>query len=437
MRVQKSAYELARSQVETPEDVVRFVWKLNKRYRSTPGTILDLGAGDGRFATCGKYASYLGVEIDRGRVRNAKLPQHASMRVGCAFTHRGGGYDLCVGNPPYVRHHDLDETWRDRIAARLSKATGKEINRKSNLYVYFITLGLLKTAPDGLVSVVVPYEWASRPSASALRGYIEANDWHVDIYRFADNIFGNVLTTASVSIIDKRNRDGKWRFFDVDANRRIRKHREVTLSAKSLLPYERRGPIWAMRGMSPGTQSVFTLTEGERIHAGLSLDDVLPCVTTLRHISDTIQVLNRNTFRRCFIDAGERCWLIQSHKPPSTRLQRYLDHVSPERRATWTCTNRDPWFSFDLHPCPRLLVATGFVEHGPKAVVNTVGAYAVGSVCGIHTDKPRLATRRLRQFLLGVDFEKRVVSHSGELKKIEIRQLNAVLNRFSARWCHE
>jgi len=433
----KTAYELARSQVETPEDIVRFVWGLTVKYRSHFPTVLDLGAGAGRFASGGNYDTYLGVEIDGRRAKKAILPQHAKMSVGCAFAYPGDDYALCIGNPPYVRHHDLDKPWRNRIAAHLSKATGVEINKKSNLYVYFMTLGLLKTNADGLVSVLVPYEWASRPSASALRQFIQINQWHVDIYRFADDIFGHVLTTASVSVIDKCNRDGKWNYYGIDANRRIRKYQKVTLSIKGILPYENRSSVWAMRGMSPGSQRVFTLTEGERIHAGLRRADVLPCVTTLRNSPKSLTALTTKAFQQRFVDTGERCWLIRSHVEPSARLRSYIDNVPSSLRATWTCTSRDPWYRFDLHPCPRLLVTTGFTTYGPKVLLNHVGAYAVGAVCGVHANDRHLPLRRLRQFLRGIDFEKRVVAHSGYLKKIEIRQLNAVLNRFAARYCHD
>lgn len=434
-RTRRTAYELARSQVETPESIVRFVWSLTGKYRTHFATALDLGAGDGRFAFGGNYGRYIGVEIDRDRAQKAALPVHAQMRVGCAFAFPGDGYALCIGNPPYVRHHDIDEPWRDRIVARLSRSTGVEVSKKSNLYVYFMTLALLKTNVDGLVSLVVPYEWASRPAASALRQFIQENRWHVDIYRFADDIFGQVLTTASVSVIDKRNLDGEWSYYDIDATRRIRKHRQVTLSIKGILPYESRGPVWAMRGMSPGTQKVFTLTEGQRIHAGLRREDVLPCVTSLRNIPESLTSLTAKAFRVRFIDAGERCWLIRSHEEPSARLRSYLDHVPPSLRATWTCTSRDPWYRFDLHPCPALLVANGFTKHGPKVALNGVGAYAVGAVCGVHTNDGHFPLRRLRQFLRGIDFEKRVVAHSGCLRKIEIRQINTVLNRFAMRYC--
>ena len=435
MRTRKTAYELARSQVETPEGIVRFVWKLTAKYRTHFARVLDLGAGDGRFAHWGHYDTYHGVEIDHHRVQGNALPQNASMHIGCAFAYPHRDYSLCIGNPPYVRHHDLDEEWRDKIAARFSREIGIDVNRKSNLYVYFMTLGLLKTSDDGLVSLLVPYEWASRPSTSALRRFIQSNRWHVDIYRFVEKVFGTVLTTASVSVIDKRKRDGRWCYHDVDANQRIQRQREVTLSNKRLLPYEERGTIWAMRGMSPGTQRIFTLTEGERVHSGLRREDVLPCVTSLRTLPKALSELTSSAFREFYIDAGERCWLIGSHKEPNTRLQNYLDHVPESLRATWTCTSREIWYRYELHPQPRLLVAAGFTTHGSKILINRVGAYAVGSVCGVHSQRHSLPLRRLTQYLRGIDFESRVVAHSGSLKKIEIRQFNAVLNRFAARYC--
>ena len=433
MYVQKTAYELARSQVETPPSIVRLVWEITHKYRKHFARVLDLGAADGRFASHGRYDRYIGVEIDPQRVTGVALARNARIHTSCAFRFPKDGFSLCIGNPPYVRHHDLDEGWRDKVANRLSREINLTLNRKCNLYVYFMILGLLKTRDDGLVSLVVPYEWVSRPSALALRQYIEANRWHVDVHRFAEDIFGGVLTTASISVIDKSNTDGVWNYFDIDGDNVVQERKEVTLSERQLLPYEDRGDIWALRGMSPGSQKVFTLTEGERIHAGLYLDDVLPCVTSLRAIPDSLSALTSSAFQKRYVSAGERCWLIKSHADLSPRLHRYLAHVPYSLRDTWTCTTRRPWYRYDLHPNPSILVATGFTEFGPKVALNHAGAYAVGSVCGIHSNGRIRSLWQLRDFIKGINFERRVVAHSGCLKKIEIRQLNAVLNRFIER----
>lgn len=434
MRAQKTSYELSGSQVETPHDIVRLMWEITYEYRTRISRVLDLGAGDGRFAAYGRFGSYDGVEIDISRTAAAALPKNARFHTGCAFRYPESGYSLCIGNPPYVRHHDLDEGWRNRVAERLGEQIGFTINRKCNLYAYFMMLGLLKTAPDGLLVLLVPFEWTSRPSTAPLRQYMLKQRWHVDVYRFTEDIFDSVLTTASISIIDKRNRDGKWHYHSIDSNGFRHAKLHVTGFNRPVLPYENRGTIWALRGMSPGTQKVFTLTEGERIHAGLTRDDVLPCVTTLRDLPRSVTRLTAEVFRERFVDGGAKCWLVRSHEEPSARLKAYLDNVPESLRDTWTCGCREEWYKFDLHPCPSLLVATGFTSYGPKVLVNTCGAYAVGAVCGIHAKYRRIPWERLRVFLTKINFEKRVVAHSGSLKKIEIRQLNTVLRRFCSRY---
>jgi len=254
------------------------------------------------------------VEIDPSRAAKALIPQNARIHSGCAFQYPKSGYSLCIGNPPYVRHHDLDGDWRDEKAKCLGDQLGIEVNRKCNLYAYFMMLGLLKTSPAGLLALLVPFEWTSRPATSSLRQYIQNQRWHVDVYRFTEDIFDSVLTTASISIVDKRNRDGKWRYHSINHNGVHRARRHITGFKKPLLPYEDRGQIWALRGMSPGTQKVFTLTEGERIHAGLTHADVLPCVTTLRGLPRTITRLTPEIFRKRFVNAGSKCWLIRSHE---------------------------------------------------------------------------------------------------------------------------
>jgi len=433
MKKQRTAYHLARSQVSTPPVVIKLFWRIAHRYRSRFSRVLDLGAGDGRFALGGRYGSYEGLEIDTTRRPLARLPRHATVRHGCAFEHDACGYAACIGNPPYVRHNDLDRAWRDAIAARLGEETGERLNRKCNLYVYFLFLALVKSSKGGLVSAIVPYEWVSRPSAAPLRNLIDKNRWHADIYRFEQPIFEGVLTTASISVIDKRNQDGHWRYLELAPNGDISELGQVTGSTHKLLPYENRGEVWAMRGISPGTQNVFALTEGERVHAGLTHDDVLPCVTSMRQLPPPLSRLTKAAFRKRFVDAGAKCWLIRSYTDSiSCRLRSYLESVPKERRDTSTCTSREPWYRYSLSAAPHLLVSTGFTSFGPKVLVNSLGAYAVGSVCGVYSDR-RVSLAQVRDYLTALDFEKRLVPHAKQLKKIEIRQLNAVLNGFW-RW---
>lgn len=436
MRRRKNAYELSRSQVDTPQDVVSLFWQIAHRYRHQFSSVLDLGAGDGRFALGGgRFGEYIGVEIDRRRHPTGDLPRQASIVYECAFRHERSGYAACVGNPPYVRHHDLEPGWRDRIGKSISHATGHAVNRKCNLYIYFLFLALLKSRSNGLVASIVPYEWVSRPAALPLRNYIATNHWQVDTYRFTQPIFPSVDTTAAISVIDKRNDSGLWSYYTIDRQGLVATLPNVTASKRGILEYSDRGDIWALRGMSPGTQKVFTLTEGERIHNGLSMQDVVPCVTSLRHVPDELTSLTRAAFRTRFVDNGSKCWLIRSNqRHMSNRLHAYLDAIPYSLRSTRTCANRTPWYRYPLFDRPDIFVSSGFVGTAPKVLVNSIGAYAVGAVHGVH-NVPSGARRELQRHLAHSDFSARVVAHSGNLRKLEIRQLNSILNEFSRRRC--
>lgn len=154
----RTAYELSQSQVTTPEPVVKLFWDLTKQYRRSLNSVLDMGAGDCRFAIGGKFESYTGVEIDRKRVATARVPTKGKILHGCVFRHKEDGYDACIGNPPYARHHDIETSWKDRTVVRLERDLNVALNKHCNLYICFFCLALLKAREDGLVALVIPYE---------------------------------------------------------------------------------------------------------------------------------------------------------------------------------------------------------------------------------------------------------------------------------------
>lgn len=426
---------LDRCQVDTPQHLVDAVWKLVRERRSRIGKVVDFGCGDSRFARAGKYRHYVGYEIDRTRCSVEGLPPNAEIVNACAFSERIEDADLCVGNPPYVRNQNLPVGWRQQAARTIETRTGVTISGLANAWQYFVFLSLVSAKADGVVALIVPFEWVSRPSSNALREFIRENGWAVSVYRLNDETFDRVLTTSSITFIDKASKSGIWEYFREVATGTYKAMRTATGGRRKPLAYERpsKTNTIAKRGLSPGTQVFLTLTEGERVRCGLRVGaDVVPCVTSLRQLSEETVRLSEAVFKREFIDRGQKCWLIRTDKEPSARLMAYLDSVPEFGRDSSTCRMRDDWWRFTMPETPSVFMASGFRDGAPKVMVNAIKARAVGSVCGIFCKSGRSAAAVV-DALRSIDYKGRVVSHSNGLRKLEINQINSLLSEINAK----
>lgn len=426
------ALYLERCQVDTPPSIVREVWSHVMERRPRVGRVVDFGAGDCRFARGAVYDSYVGFEVDPARSAGAVLPRNARIEHKCAFSPLRRRFDVSVGNPPFVRNQDLPASWRERAARVIHARTGAELSGLANAWQYFFFLSLISVGENGLVALVVPYEWVSRPSSRTLREYIQRQGWSVSVYRLPEASFAGVMTTSSITVIDKADRSGAWQYFATNLRGAYASIPSPSGSAAGILPFRRRsdrkpGAPFVQRGASPGSQEALTLTNAERLRHGLKMGrDVVPCVTTLRYLPDHIRTLTPAVFDAHFRDASRKCWLIRSDRTPSDALRRYLASVPADARQTATCANRAVWWQFLMPPVPRLVVATGFRGARPKCLRNPIGARVLGGVAGVHGVSDRTA-QRLQSALLACNLEGRLVAHATGLKKIEIAQLEALV----------
>jgi len=422
---------LARCQVDTPERLVRFLWSLVNARRENAGAVVDFGCGDARFSLQGVFDTYTGFEIDIARGPRKQLSPPNKVIFDNAFAARDAqNYDVCVGNPPYVRHHDLEDDWLLQAEACLSRLLAYEGDGRSNAYVYFLWLALASVTDDGLVALVIPYEWVSRPASAKLRDFIKTSGWDVDVYHIENAAFERVLTTACVTIIDKRaSRNGMWRFFTVDDADVVSPMKQVTGTSYRPLGYQNAtSRARAIRGLSPGGQAVFVLTESERIRFQLEIErDVVPAVSSFRRIEQSQATLTNTLFRNHYVHGGQRCWLLNVGGEISPALKAYLDQVPESARNNYTCQARTVWWAFSMPKVADILYASGFTGARPKVFRNMVGAVHVGGIHGIHCESSAVATTVL-QSLQKIDLSKKVISLSNGFLKIEVRQMNSVLN---------
>ena len=420
---------LTRCQVSTPRSVVDLLWTLVRERRPSLSTVLDLGAGDGRFAWGQGYEQYLGVEIDPRRVTETSLSADARILIGCALDIRET-FDAVLGNPPYIRNQDMSDSWRSKASRLIERDLGVRPDRRSNAYLYFFWLALARATTDGLCALVIPTDWVWRPSAASLRDFLRERGWSVDVYELSEDVarFGDVRTTATISIVDKSALKGQMAVFNqVDSEWRPL---DQAYSQQILPRSAKVANVFARRGLSTGSQAVFVLRESERRAAGIKRSECLPCVTSLRGLDANMTELNRETFDFRYVEQNRRCWLLRTDQVVSHAVKAWLDGAPGHVKSNSTCQDRKLWYRYTSPRTPRILYSSGFCGSRPTFLLNSVRVCTVGAVHGIFTPARYPHQQKLLEFLRRFDFGSRLIPHHGGLRKLDVRQMNGLLNNF-------
>ncbi len=87
---------------------------------------------------------------------------------GFANIMKAGGFDVVIGNPPYVRQESLGDAFKSYTQSRYETYAGT-----ADLYVYFIEKSCKLLNKDGYYSVIVANKWMRGNYGQALRQFLE------------------------------------------------------------------------------------------------------------------------------------------------------------------------------------------------------------------------------------------------------------------------
>ena len=110
-----------------------------------------------------------------------------------------GGFDVVVGNPPYVR-----QEWLSDYKPYL-QSTYRAYHGMADLYVYFYELGLRMLKPGGLLSFIVTNKWMKAGYGEPLRRYFADAAWVESVVDFghAKQIFEDADVFPSIVVARK------------------------------------------------------------------------------------------------------------------------------------------------------------------------------------------------------------------------------------------
>lgn len=204
----------------TPSPLVASLCDAVERGRTMLGArVLDPACGSGAFLVeaARRGALVAGADID------AEAVEVAAFRVRClagervAASHRfvaknlleeravlAGPFDAVIGNPPYVRFHELAERQRAQLAFEFETATGQ-----FDLFAPFLETALARVRDGGRVGFVLPALVLRGARYCALRRFLLERGHVREVIDLGDGAFEGVLAPTCILVVERRHAAGE------------------------------------------------------------------------------------------------------------------------------------------------------------------------------------------------------------------------------------
>ena len=221
-------------QVMTPKEIVEYMINLLNLSQTDikEKLFIDNSCGNGEFI---KGLIKIGVpvnhiyacDIDPDISKNiTSLIPSENFYLGSIFDKKEwfGKFDYVIGNPPYVRIHNIDLNFRTFLKSNYTFCIGM-----FDLYYAFYEIGLKLLNNQGILLYITPNSFIKNASGIKIKQYIEDNNllWYFEDFEHEQK-FTNYSTYTAIIGLDKGNTYSKiaipW----------VNSHKKVGLSFTSL-----------------------------------------------------------------------------------------------------------------------------------------------------------------------------------------------------------
>ena len=348
-------------------------------------TIVDCGAGTGRFAIAAAQrfpaARIIAVEQNpdlaallRQRLWECGLRQRVDVIEGdFRSVHVPKvGKTLFLGNPPYVRHHDIAPQWKAWYAHRMAEF-GLSASRLAGLHIHFMLRCAELMQPGDALCLVTSAEWLDNGYGSAPRSLLgfgtplAANGlWLAAGAQpvFADALVSSVVVRADCGVSVRPVRTGV-----IDGGRLQTLH-ELPLAQFSATNRWSAWcqPAWACAPTGIELGDIFRVTRGQvtglnaawvlaREHADLHESLSMPSVTRARELIDDVVATQAGVahLRRVASLPADLDAVPDEHRDA---VARFLDRArAMGADQTYIARHRKPWHAVAMREPPAAFVS--------------------------------------------------------------------------------
>lgn len=229
LRVRSAAVRRGAGAVYTPPQIIdaMIAWAFT---RNTPDRIVDPGCGSGRYAVAAgrvwQKAKIVAIDLDPLATLMTKAALTVLRMMNRAEVHLCGyaeapvpeieGATLFIGNPPYVRHHDIAADQKAWLS-KSSEAFGVKASQLSGLHVHFFVRTLQLAKKGDLGCFITSAEWLDVNYGSALRQLLASKlgGESVHMVRAEAMPFADAMTTGAITCFRPWQQTASIRFEDV------------------------------------------------------------------------------------------------------------------------------------------------------------------------------------------------------------------------------
>jgi hypothetical protein len=289
-------------------------------------------------------------------------------------------FNLVICNPPYVRHHHLQNSDKARLQFRTYNASGVKIGGLAGLYCHFLGLSHAWMADGGIAGWLIPSEFMDVNYGQAVKRYLLDKVTLLHIHRFDPNDvqFANALVSSAVvwfrKTIPAKDHTVTFTFGGTLLEPKL--SREVPVKALTDEPKWTRFPtadirskdtfatisdfFQIKRGLATGDNDYFILDADEIASRNLPMDAFRPILPSPRYLQDNEVAADNNglpLLRR-------QLFLLDTRLPEDEirkcfpALFAYLqDGKSRGIHERYLCRHRAPWYAQENRP-PAPIVCT-------------------------------------------------------------------------------
>lgn len=383
-----------------------------------PGRIVDAGAGSGRFLVAAgrafARADLLGVELDpvaavvaRGHLAAAGLQRRSAIRLAdyreLTLDGRAGSPTLFIGNPPYVRHHQIAPEWKKWLTERAA-ARGLTASQLAGLHVYFFLATAALARPGDAGVFITAAEWLDVNYGKLVRDLFLNGLGGEAIHLIEPSVmpFADAATTAVITCFHAGSKPksvfvrtvNETAALDrLEGGRPVRRERlEAARRWTPLMRAPRKVPegfielgelCTVHRGQVTGANHVWI--EGSHSRE-LPQSVLFAAITKARELFNAgPELADTSTLRRVIDLPADLDVLDSAERKAVNRFLKIAKSMGGDKG--YVAEHRKSWWSIGLR-CPAPILTTYMARRPPAFVLNSAEARHINIAHGIYPREP-------------------------------------------------